>query len=164
MTLVEADDFLPPISDLELIKEDMVVFIAENELFNVVDLMKAEEGFMIRIKADILFDSGDQSLKKEYLYLLDKIAELLSVIPNNVRIEGHTDDRYIDDINTGNRLSISRASRVCDYMIEAEMLLSSRFGVTGHGRNRPIYPNINEHNRAVNRRVEIIIQEIPEDV
>ncbi|MBT6562462.1 MAG: OmpA family protein [Candidatus Scalindua sp.] len=164
MTVVEADDFLPPISDLELIQEDMVVFMAENELFNVIDLMKTEEGFTIRIKADILFDSGDQSLKKEYLYLLDKIAELLSVIPNNVRIEGHTDDRYNDDINTGNRLSISRASRVCDYMIGAEMLLSSRFGVTGHGRNRPIYPNINEQNRAVNRRVEIIIQEIPEDV
>ncbi len=164
MTLVEAVDFLPPISDLELIKEDMIMFMTENKLFNVVDLMKAEEGFTIRIKADILFDSGDQSLKKEYLYLLDKIAELLSVIPNNVRIEGHTDDRYIDDINTGNRLSISRASRVCDYMIEAEMLLSSRFGVTGHGRNRPVYPNINEHNRAVNRRVEIIIQETPSDV
>ncbi len=154
---VDADDLPPPISDLELIREDMVVFMTENELFEVIDLLKTEEGFTIRIMADILFDSGDISLKIDYLYLLDKIAELLSVIPNKVRIEGHTDDRYIEDNNTGNKLSIARASRVCDYIIEEEMLLSSRFGVTGYGRNRPLYPNTNEHNRAMNRRVEVVI-------
>ncbi|KHE94208.1 MAG: OmpA family protein [Candidatus Scalindua rubra] len=163
-TEIDEDDLLPPINDLELIREDMIVFMTENELFNVIDLLKTEEGFTIRIMADILFDSGDISLKVEYLYLLDKIAELLGVIPNNVRIEGHTDDRYSDDGNTGNTLSIARASRVCDYIIGEEMLLSSRFGVTGHGWNRPLFPNTNEHNRTLNRRVEVIIKEIPRGV
>jgi chemotaxis protein MotB len=115
------------------------------------------------LRLPFLFDLGDMSLKIDSLYLLDKIAELLSVIPNNVRIEGHTDDRYNDDNKTGNKLSIARASRVCDYIIEEEMLLSSRFGVTGYGRNRPLYPNTNEHNRTMNRRVEVIIKEIPRD-
>ena len=160
---VDADNLPPPISDLELIREDRVVFMTENELFDVIDLLKSEEGFTIRIMADILFDSGDISLKIEYLYLLDKIAELLSVIPNSVRIEGHIDDRYIDDTNTGNKLSIARASRVCDYIVEEEMLLSSRFGVAGYGMYRPLHPNNNEHNRAKNRRVEVIIKEKPRD-
>jgi len=162
--MVDADKLPPPISDLELVREGMVVFMTENELFDVIDLLKTEEGFTIRIMADILFDAGDISLKIDYLYLLDKIAELLSVIPNNVIIEGHTDDRYIDDDNAGNKLSIARASRVCYYIIEEEMLLSSRFGVTGYGRNRPLYPNTNEHNRAMNRRVEVVIKEIPRGV
>ncbi len=162
--IVDADDFLPPISDLELVKEEMVVFITRNELFDVVELRKTEEGFTIRIMADILFDSGDISLKIEYLYLLDKISELLSVIPNKIRIDGHTDDRYIDDNNTGNKLSIARASRVCGYIIEEEMLSSSRFGVSGYGMHRPLHPNNNEYNRARNRRVEVIIKEIPRDV
>ncbi len=162
--MIDADKLLPPINDLDLIREDMVVFMTENELFDVIDLLKTKEGFTIRIKADILFDTGDTSLKIEYLYLLDKVAELLSVIPNNVRIEGHTDDRYIEDNNTGNKLSIARASRVCVYIIDEEMLLSSRFGVVGYGWKRPLYPNINENNRAMNRRVEVIIKEIPRDV
>ncbi len=162
--MVDADKFLPPISDLELIREDMVVFMSANELFDVIDLMKTKEGFVIRIMSDILFDQDDASLKIDYLYLLDKVAELLSVIPNNVRIEGHTDDRYIDNNITGNKLSIARASRVCGYIIEEEMLLSSRFGVAGFGRHRPLHPNSNEHNRAKNRRVEVIIKEIPKDV
>jgi chemotaxis protein MotB len=161
--MVDADDLPPPISDLDLIREDLIVFMTENELFDVIDLLKTKEGFTIRIMADILFDSGDISLKIEYLYLLDKIADLLGVIPNNVRIEGHTDDRYIDDNNTDNKLSIARASRVCDYIIEEEMLLSSRFGVAGYGRNRPLFPNTNENNRTLNRRVEVIIKELPRD-
>jgi len=162
--MVEADDLPPPISDLELIREDLIVFMTENNLFNVVDLMKTKEGFMIRIMADILFDSGETTLKAGNIYLLDKIAELLSVIPNNVRIEGHTDDRYTDDNDAGIRLSIARASRVCDYVIAEEMLATARFGVAGFGRHRPLRPNSNEHNRAKNRRVEIIIKEISEDV
>ncbi len=161
--MVEADNLPPPISNLDLIREDMVLFMSENELFDVIDLKKTREGFVIRIMADILFDSGDTYLKIEYLYLLDKVAELLSVIPNNVRIEGHTDDRYTDDSNTGNKLSIARASRVCDYIIEEEMLLSSRFGVAGYGRHRPLHPNNNEYNRTKNRRVEVVIKEIPRD-
>ena len=162
--LVDADDLPPPISDLDLIREDLVVFMTDNKLFNVIDLMKTKEGFTIRISADILFDSGETTLKVENIYLLDKIAELLSVIPNNVRIDGHTDDRYTDDNDAGNRLSIARASRVCDYVIEEEMLATARFGVAGFGRYRPLRPNSNERNRAKNRRVEIIIEEIPKDV
>jgi chemotaxis protein MotB len=162
--LVEADDLPPPISDLDLIREDLVVFMTENKLFNVIDLMKTKEGFTIRISADILFDSGETTLKVENIYMLDKIAELLSVIPNNVRIDGHTDDRYTDDNDAGNRLSIARASRVCDYVIEEEMLATARFGVAGFGRYRPLRPNSNERNRAKNRRVEIIIKEITKDV
>ena len=52
---------------------------------------------------------------------------------------------------------------VCEYIIEEEMLLSSRFGVAGYGRHRSLYPNNNEHNRAKNRRVEIIIKEMLKD-
>ncbi len=163
-TMVEADDLPPPISDLELIREDMVVFMTENELFNVIDLLKTKEGFTIRIMADILFDPGDTYLKVEYLYLLDKVAEMLGVIANNVRVEGHTDDRYFDENDFSNKLSIARASRVCDYIINEEMLMSSRFGVAGFGRNRPLYPNNSENNRAMNRRVEVVIKEIPLDV
>ncbi len=162
--LLESDDLPPPISDLDIVREDLVVFMTENELFDVIDLKKTREGFTIRISTDILFDSGETTLKVEYIYLLDKMAEVLSVIPNNVRIDGHTDDRYTDDNDSGNRLSVARASRVCDYVIGEEMLATARFGVAGFGRYRPLRPNSNERNRAKNRRVEIIIEEIPKDV
>lgn len=154
----------PPVDGADYVREAMVVFVSENELTRVIDLEKAKEGFMIRIRADILFDKGVAKLRKEYLYLLDNIAELLSMVPNDVRIDGHTDDRYTENDYTDNKLSIVRATNVCRYFVEEWMLTPARFGIAGYGRYRPLLPNISEENRARNRRVEIIIKEIPQDV
>lgn len=160
---VDEDKYPPPVSNMDVINNEMVVFMTENELYEVIDLKKTKEGFMIRIRADILFDPGEAELKIDNLYLLDKIAKLLSVIPNDIRIDGHTDDQYSDDYDTDNKLSIARATRVCRYLIEEESLMSARFGIAGYGRHRPIRPNNSEENRSKNRRVEVIIKEISKD-
>lgn len=155
------DDELPsPLNDLDFISEELVVFITKNDLAKAVDLKRTEKGFMIIIKADILFESGGAELRDKYLYLLDELAELLSKTTNDVKITGHTDDRYSDNDNVGDKLSIARATRVCSYFIEDGMLEPVRFGVVGYGSHRPRLPNISEHNRAKNRRVEIIIEEM----
>jgi chemotaxis protein MotB len=129
----------------------------------VIDLKRTEEGFTITIRADILFESGGAELKEEYLYLFDMLSELLSRVTNDVKITGHTDDRYSDDEYTDSKLSIARATGICRYFVEEGMLGSARFGVSGYGRYRPRLPNISGYNRAKNRRVEIIIEEIPKD-
>jgi chemotaxis protein MotB len=155
------DDELPsPLNDLDSISEELVVFITKNDLAKAIDLERTEKGFMIIIKADILFESGEAELMDKCLYLLYELAELLSKTTLDVKITGHTDDRYSDNDNVGNKLSIARAARVCSYFIEEGMLEPVRFGVSGYGSRRPRLPNISEHNRAKNRRVEIIIEEI----
>ncbi len=162
--MIDYNEPPPPVDGTDYVREAMVVFVSENELTRVIDLERAKEGFMIRIRADILFDKGVAKLRKEYLYLLDKIAELLSMVPNDVRIDGHTDDRYTENDYTDNKLSIVRATNVCRYFVEEWMLTPARLGIAGYGRYRPLLPNISEENRARNRRVEIVIKEIPQDV
>ncbi|MFQ5962959.1 MAG: flagellar motor protein MotB [Candidatus Scalinduaceae bacterium] len=157
--LVDKGELPAPVNNLDLVNEAMIVFISENELVRVIDLEMTKKGFIIRIRADILFEPGLARLKEEYLFLLDKIAELLSMVTNDVRIDGHTDDRYSDDDYANHKLSIERATSVCSYFIEEGMLSPSRFGVAGYGGNKPYLPNISEENRAKNRRVEIIIKE-----
>ncbi len=160
---IEKDERPTPLSDLDLISEEVVVFITENKLTKVIDLKRTKEGFTITIRADILFEPGEAELKEEYLYLFDTLSELLSSVTNDVKITGHTDDRYSDDEYTDSKLSIARATGVCRYFVEEGMLESARFGVSGYGRYRPRLPNISGYNRAKNRRVEIIIEEIPKD-
>ncbi len=160
---IDKDELPSPLNDLDLIREDVVVFITENKLAKVIDLKRTKEGFMITIRADILFESGRAELKEEYLYLLDELSELLSRITNDVKITGHTDDRYSGDDYTDSNLSIARATSVCRYFVEEGMLESARFGISGYGRYRPRLANISGYNRAKNRRVEIIIEEIPWD-
>jgi chemotaxis protein MotB len=160
---IDKDELPTPSNDLDLISEEVVVFITENKLTKVIDLKRTEEGFTITIRADILFESGGAELKEEYLYLFDMLSELLSRVTNDVKITGHTDDRYSDDEYTDSKLSIARATGICRYFVEEGMLGSARFGVSGYGRYRPRLPNISGYNRAKNRRVEIIIEEIPKD-
>ena len=157
---LEENELPSPINDLDIIGAELVIFITKNDLTKAVDIKRTENGFMIIIKADILFESGGAELRDGYLYLLDELAGLLSKLANDVKITGHTDDRYSDNDNVGDKLSIARATRVCSYFIEDGMLEPVRFGVVGYGSHRPRLRNISEHNRAKNRRVEIIIEEI----
>lgn len=159
-TWIDAEDIPPPVDDLDIIRQEMVVFMTENDLYEVIDLSKTEEGFAIRIRADILFDPGKTEIKEDSQFLLKKIADLLYMLPNHVRVDGHTDGRYSGEYDADYKLSIARASSVCGYFTQLESLASSRFGVAGFGRHRPLYPNNNESNREKNRRVEIIIKEL----
>lgn len=161
--LMYEDNIPPPINDIDLMYEAIVVFISENKLTKVIELERTKNGFRIRIRADILFASGESMPQKEYRYLLDEIAELLSVVKNDVRVEGHTDDRYSDEFYTDIRLSTARATNVCEYFVNEWMLDPARFGIAGYGRYQPLLPNIDEENRAKNRRVEIIIKEGSKD-
>lgn len=160
--LMEDEELPPPVTDLEYISDAMVKFITDNQLAKILDLQKTEEGFSIRIRADILFDHGKSVLKQEYLYILDKIAELTSLITNDLNIEGHTDDLYSQDFITDYKLSITRATSVCSYFVDQKMITPSRLAIAGYGKNRPLVPNINDENRAINRRVEILVKEIPQ--
>jgi chemotaxis protein MotB len=158
---IDKPELPSPINELDLISEAIVVFITESDAAKMIDFKRTEEGFMIIIRADLLFESGEVKLKKEYLHLLDKLAELFSKVDNNIKIAGHTDDRYSDDDYVDNKISIARATSVCRYFVEKGMMAPARFGVSGYGRKRPLLPNISESNRAKNRRVEVIIEEKP---
>ncbi len=158
---IDKPELPSPINDLDLISEAIVVFITESELADMIDLKRTNEGFIIILRTDLFFESGRAELKKEYLYLLAGLAELLSNVVNDVKITGHTDDQYSDDDYVDSKISIARATSVCRYFVEEGMLEPSRLGVSGYGRYRPRLPNISESNRAKNRRVEIVIEEIP---
>lgn len=157
--LMDEEELPPPRDDIEYLYDSVVVFVSDNSLGNVIDLEKTRNGFVIRIRADILFEPGNVKPKEQYLYLLDEIAGLLSAVSNDVRIEGHTDDRYSEDIYKDIRLSVSRATSVCGYLVESGGMDPSRIGVAGYGKLRPLYPNIDDENRAMNRRVEIVVKE-----
>ena len=72
-------------------------------------------------------------------------------------IQGHTDD--IGDDMANIELSKNRANEVKTYLeqlgVEAKRLSSKGFGETS-----PKVPNVNDQNRAVNRRTDFLIQKM----
>jgi chemotaxis protein MotB len=115
------------------------------------------EGIVIRMSGSYLFDSGRAELKPNSLTVLDAIASELKLLPNDIRVDGHTDATPIDSPRypTNWELSTARALAITRYFTETDGLESTRLMAAGFGEFRPLVPNDTRAHRALNRRVEI---------
>jgi chemotaxis protein MotB len=120
-----------------------------------------ERGLVVRVLTDqLLFDSGSAVVKGSAQPLLGKISALLTQenLPNDVRVEGNTDDRPIAtaEFRSNWELSAARATAVLEVLL-AHGVPAARLAVSGYGAERPIAPNTTAAGRSLNRRVEIVI-------
>ena len=132
------------------------------DLSNNITLSDDERGIALSFHGNILFEPGKTTLRKEAFPVLDVIAEAIEECPNDVLIMGHSDNTPIKDEVYGSNweLSTYRGISVLNYFVNKKGLSPSRFSVGGSGSSRPLYPNINQKNRSLNRRVEIIFKHI----
>lgn len=72
--------------------ESVKEFVQENRLDSTIEIAQNEKGVVLQLKDSILFQSGQAELKTESSEILDKINTLISIMPNSVIIEGHTDN------------------------------------------------------------------------
>ncbi len=88
-----------------------------------------------------------------------KLAPILEKSDNHVRIEGHTDNVPINtaEFSSNWELSTRRATEVVRHLIEKYGFQPGRISASGYAEYRPVAPNDTEQNRALNRRIEIIL-------
>jgi outer membrane protein OmpA-like peptidoglycan-associated protein len=108
----------------------------------------------VALPSGILFDIGKDALKPAARESLAKAATTLKTSETNIIIEGHTDSTGTDAINQP--LSERRANNVRDYLA-ANGVAPSRMAAIGYGSSRPAVPNDTDANRALNRRVQLVI-------
>jgi chemotaxis protein MotB len=74
-------------------------------------------------------------------------------------VEGHTDDVPIENkrFPSNWELSVARAVKVVKYFISKGNISPERLSAAGYGDSKPLYPNVSNHNRELNRRVGIIL-------
>ncbi len=135
-------------------------YLQESGLKGAVVVQYEERGLVVRFLDTVLFDLAKANLKHEAFGILDKIADVLHKIPNQVAVEGHTDNLPIRTAEFPSNwwLSTARANRVVEYFIGQQDLAPDRMSVVGYGEYRPLLPNTSEANRSQNRRVEILIK------
>lgn len=125
-----------------------------------IRLKKYHDRIIINIDDRISFDSGQSELKKNFLPTLEKISKILAHYPEYyIIIEGHTDDVPIKTARFRNnwQLSTERALAVLDHLLKNSELDPRRFSAAGYGEYRPIVSNDTKENRALNRRVDIVV-------
>ncbi|MGD8190270.1 OmpA/MotB family protein [Brevibacillus ginsengisoli] len=124
-----------------------------------VHFEETSEGLMIRFPEKILFASGSADISNEGKKAVAHVAKVLERFTYKVRIEGYTDDVPISNskYRSNWELSSARAMTVMRELVDGNGLPASRFMVAGWGEYHPIVDNANAENRAINRRVEMVI-------
>jgi chemotaxis protein MotB len=125
-----------------------------------VSFAVTSRGLVVSIVTDqVLFDTGQAELKPVGKQVLDAIAPALRQLPNDISIEGHTDDVPISGppFASNWELSAVRATTVLRYLVDADGLQPARMSATGYADTKPVVPNDSAAHRAQNRRVEVVV-------
>jgi chemotaxis protein MotB len=126
--------------------------------FASVDLI-ADKAVRIILTGDLLFAVGETALKPEAKEKLKQLTPIIKKTPYKVNVVGHTDNLPVHSTvySTNWELSVIRACVVAQFFIEEMQVPENKFFLSGHSYFQPLRPHTSEENRAVNRRVEIIL-------
>ncbi len=124
-------------------------------------ILEEQEGLMMRISETALFDLGSAAIQSQAEAVLSAIASFLSGLPNDIRVEGHTDSLPIRSGKyTSNwELSGARAASVVSYFIVKGGIAPQRLALAGYGEYRPVAADVPGKGHPANRRVEIMVIE-----
>lgn len=107
---------------------------------------------------NINFDFDKHDLLPQSIQPLKELANFLTKFKDiKIQVYGHTDNRGSDEYNLG--LSKDRAMEVCNFLNSLGVDID-RMTPVGYGEAYPYVPNTTDHNRFLNRRVEIEIEEL----
>ena len=107
----------------------------------------------------MVFPSGSADLKKGSQIVLSQLAGIIKELPNDIRIEGHTDNIPIStkQFPSNWHLSVARALNTAYFLISEEGLDPEKVSIVGYSEYKPIESNETALGRASNRRVDIVI-------
>jgi outer membrane protein OmpA-like peptidoglycan-associated protein len=127
-------------------------------LSEILETRREARGLIVNL-SDVLFDTGEATLKPGAREKLSKLAGILLAFTGayRIEIEGHTDSVGSDDSNL--KLSQGRADSVHDYLLQSGVKPERMAAGRGFGESTPVASNDTAAGRQVNRRVEIIIED-----
>ncbi|MBB5019746.1 outer membrane protein OmpA-like peptidoglycan-associated protein [Chitinivorax tropicus] len=134
------------------------VLASEVQQGNIQITKVGEHNLRITMTNTTAFATNSYAIKPGFLPTMDKIAKVLNTYgKTTLEIEGHTDNVGSDASNQ--TLSENRANAVEEYLLNRQVA-PERLRAYGRGETQPRASNDNEAGRALNRRVEILIEPV----
>ncbi len=115
----------------------------------------------IRVPADQLFQPNTATLTPSASEILDRVATTLrsNFSRQRVGIEGHTDAGpfYGGTYSTAQQLASAQSAAIVEHLQRRNQVPASQLFSLAHGTNHPLADNQSPTNRALNRRIEVVI-------
>jgi len=127
------------------------------KLFNKgeVDILVNLDGSLLIRLTSLKFHSGRSKIGSKYFDMLGRLKQAMDIYQErDLNIEGHTDS--LGEVKGNQVLSLKRAEAVRDFLISAGAD-ATRLKALGYGEVRPIASNEFKQGRAMNRRIDVVI-------
>ena len=143
-------------------KNSIIIIILCAALIGISDPVhsESETDFNVLLKGEKMispgasFETGASDFSSGFASFFKKFGDFLKENQGLViEIGGHTDNRGTPEINQ--KLSLSRARRVKEYLVGKLGIDEGRIRVKGYASRFPIADNNTPNGRAKNRRIEI---------
>ena len=120
----------------------------------MVEISMEPRGLVVSLKQTAFFPSGADIISKTSYSALEKVATGLKMVPNPLRVEGHTDSQPIHSgrFNSNWELSAARSIAMMHLMVDKFGIDEKRMGIVGFADTMPEAPNDTPEGRARNRR------------
>lgn len=144
----------------EPLMKDLRQVVDKKNLDDTVQMVDQGNKVVLRLRGKVLFAPGSATLAKSADPILGEIAKLLKIFDQyQIHIGGHSDDHPINTARFKDNweLSALRATDVLRYLVK-KGIPPGRMTATGYADTDPLVPNDSPANRAVNRRVEIVLE------
>jgi chemotaxis protein MotB len=136
--------------------------VAYGRLKQYTKVEVTDKNIKLTIDLPFFFQSGSAEIDRRAIPALESLVRPLKEFPNDVIIEGHTDNVPIHggQYRSNWELSVARAVSVINFLT-AKGINPKKLVAGGYGEYHPAFPNDTPEHRARNRRIEITIVRQP---
>src|SRR3954454_3265553 len=145
--------------NLKKIERKIADALQRAKLLNQVKFTINERGLIITvITNEVVFDGNRADLQPGGAKILDAIAPTLAKLPNNIEVDGNTNQLKARTTYypSGWELSAARASTVVRYLT-GHGLVKDRLSAVGFSDTRPLIPVTDPRSITMKRRVDVVV-------
>ena len=151
----------PPVEndDLTPLRQELGQTLAPQISRHEISLQAGPDGLILSLKEAGFFDSGSAQIKPGSQEAFTHIANILAQHHYRMRIEGHTDNVPIHNLQFASNweLSTTRATEVVRLFVTKFKFDPKRLSAAGYAEYHPSAGNDSAEGRGQNRRVDIVI-------
>ncbi|MBL8250290.1 MAG: type VI secretion system protein TssL, long form, partial [Candidatus Competibacter sp.] len=145
-------------ANLAQIAQALRAFLDPQIRQGLVSVVEEADQTTVRLRGDGLFDSGKAEVKPAFYSLLQQIGAEMNKVQGRVLVTGHSDNVPIRTLQFPSNWHLSKARADSVVKILASTNNNpGRFVGEGRADTQPVAPNTTPQNRALNRRVDIVL-------
>jgi chemotaxis protein MotB len=145
--------------NLKKIENKIADALAQAKLLGSVKFTIDQRGLVVTIVTnEVVFDGNRADLQAGGAKILDAIAPTLAKLPNNIEVDGNTNQLKAKTTYypSGWELSAARASTTVRYLV-GHGLAKSRMSAVGFSDTKPLIAPTDPRSIAMNRRVDVVV-------